>query len=114
MRLLRGLLGSLLWILAALLGLVGVVLCVTVILLPLGIPLVRFAGRLFSRSVQLMLPSALVHPGGELTKAVDNKGRKFRATASDTASNAAKKGRKAARKQRKRLPKRPLRSGMAW
>jgi hypothetical protein len=38
MRLLRGLIGAVLWILAALLGLVGLVLCVTVILLPVGIP----------------------------------------------------------------------------
>ena len=38
MRLLRGLLGALLWILASVLGLVGVLLCVTIILLPVGIP----------------------------------------------------------------------------
>ena len=37
MRIPRALLGSLLWILAAVLGLVAVILCVTVILLPLGI-----------------------------------------------------------------------------
>lgn len=51
--------------------------------------------------MQPMLPSALVHPGGELSKAVNKKGRKFKSTASDTASNAAKKGREVARKQRK-------------
>ena len=48
MRLLRGLLGAVLWILAALLGLVGFVLCVTVILLPLGIPLLGVARRLLT------------------------------------------------------------------
>ncbi len=37
MRLLRGLPGAVLWILAAVLGLVGVLLCVTIILLPLGV-----------------------------------------------------------------------------
>jgi len=62
MRLLRGLLGALLWILAAVLGLVGVLLCVTVILLPVGIPVVKFAGSLFVRSVRLMLPPAFAHP----------------------------------------------------
>ena len=62
MRLLRGLLGALLWILAAVLGLVGVLLCVTVILLPVGIPVVKLAGSMFVRSVRLMLPPALAHP----------------------------------------------------
>ena len=37
MRLIRGLAGALLWLLAAVVGLLGVILCVTVILLPLGI-----------------------------------------------------------------------------
>ena len=121
MRLLRGLPGAVLWILAAVLGLVGVLLCVTVILLPLGIPLVKLAGRLFSRSVQLMLPRALTHPVDELTKAADKnartvrsatsgatghaakKGRKFGTAASDTVAGAAKKGRKVARKRAKNL-----------
>lgn len=40
MRLLRGLPGAVLWILAAVLGLVGALPRVTVILLPLGISLV--------------------------------------------------------------------------
>lgn len=117
MRLLRGLPGAVLWILAAVLGLVGALLCVTVILLPVGIPLVKLAGRLFSRSVQLMLPRGLAHPVDELTKAADRdartvrsaasdaakKGRKFGTSASDTLGGAAKKGRKAARKQAKNL-----------
>jgi hypothetical protein len=62
MRILRGLAGSLLWILAALVGLLGVVSCVTIILLPLGIPLLMLARRLFSRAVKLMLPPAMAHP----------------------------------------------------
>jgi hypothetical protein len=121
MRLLRGLPGAVLWILAAVLGLVGALLCVTVILLPLGIPLVKLAGRLFSRSVQLMLPRGLAHPVDEVAKAADKdartlrsaaseaashaakKGRKFGTAASDTLGGAAKKGRKVARKQTKSL-----------
>ncbi len=67
MRPIRGLLGVLLWIGAALLGLVGLLLCITVILLPVGIPVVKLAGRFFARSVQLMLPRAMAHPVGELT-----------------------------------------------
>lgn len=121
MRLLWGLPGAVLWILAAVLGLVGALLCVTVILLPVGIPLVKLAGRLFSRSVQMMLPHGLTHPVDELTKAADKdartvrsatsdaaghaakKGRKFGTSASDTLGGAVKKGRKAARKQAKNL-----------
>lgn len=65
MRLLKGLLGvvvglltavlgTVLGILAAVLWLVGALLCVTVILLPLGIPVVKLARRLFTLSRQLM------------------------------------------------------------
>lgn len=100
---LRGLLGVLLWIVAALLGLVGLVLCVTVILLPVGIPLVKLAGRFFTRSVQLMLPRAMAHPVDELTKTAQKKGRKVGSAASDTANSTAKKTRKALRSQRKML-----------
>ena len=63
MRLLRGLLGTLLWILAAVVGLVAVILCVTVILLPLGIPLLGYARRLFAQAVRMMLPRAVAHRG---------------------------------------------------
>lgn len=110
MRLLRGLLGTLLWIVAALLGLVGVVLCVTVILLPLGIPLTVLAGRLFAHAVRLMLPRQLAHPVREVTKTTDDlakatrkKGRKIRSTSSDAVASTTKKARKAMRKQRKLL-----------
>lgn len=103
MRLIRGLLGVLLWIVAALLGLVGLVLCVTVILLPVGIPIVKMAGRFFTSSVQLMLPRAVAHPVDELTKTAHKKGRKVGSVASDTANSTAKKARKAVRNQRKLL-----------
>jgi hypothetical protein len=111
MRLLRGLLGALLWILAAVLGLVGVLLCVTVILLPVGIPVVKLAGSMFVRSVRLMLPPALAHPVDTLvahpvdtlTMAAEEKGRKVGSAMSDAAREAAKKGQKVANKQRKRL-----------
>ncbi|HEX6517459.1 MAG TPA: hypothetical protein VF049_17980 [Nocardioidaceae bacterium] len=72
MRLLRGVLGALAWIAAALLGLVAAILCVTVILLPLGIPLLAVSRRLFGQAVKLMLPPKVVHPGKEMRK----KGRK--------------------------------------
>jgi hypothetical protein len=99
MRLLRGLLGALLWIIAALLGLVGLVLCVTVVLLPLGIPVLALARRLITRAVQLMLPRSLAHPVHEISKTTKKGGQNVGSVASD----AAKKGRKVLRQQRKRL-----------
>jgi hypothetical protein len=90
MRLLRGLLGALLWILGALLGLVGFVLCVTIILLPLGIPLLALARRLLTVAVQLMLPRALAHPVNEVTKTAKKKGRGARAVTSTTADDISK------------------------
>jgi hypothetical protein len=62
MRLLRGLGGLLLWLAAALVGLVAVILCVTVILLPLGLPLLGYARRLLALSIKLMLPRSVAHP----------------------------------------------------
>jgi hypothetical protein len=56
MRLLRGLAGVLLWVVALLLALVAVVLCVTVLLIPLGLPLLGYARRLFTFSARLMFP----------------------------------------------------------
>ncbi len=51
---LTALLGTVLGILAAVLWLVGALLCVTVILIPLGIPVVRLANRLFGIARKLM------------------------------------------------------------
>ena len=99
MRLLRGLLGALLWIVAALLGLLGFVACVTVILLPLGIPLLVFARRLLTRAVQLMLPRSLAHPVDEITKTTKKKGRRAKAATTAAADDFSKK----ARKLRKRV-----------
>lgn len=106
MRFLRALLGSLLWVLAGVVGLVGALLCVTLILLPLGIPLLFLARKLFRYSMTLFLPRAVRHPAQELRK-----------KASDGASGAGdslglsrkslkrgrKKGRKAVDKGRKTL-----------
>jgi hypothetical protein len=103
MRLLRGLLGALLWILASVLGLVGVLLCVTIILLPAGIPIVKIAGSLFRRSMRLFLPSALAHPVDNLTTTAKKQRRKAGSTMSDAAHGAVKKGRKVAHRQRRRL-----------
>ena len=68
MRLLRAFAGVLLWILAGVLGLVSLLVCVTIILLPLGIPLFRLSKALFGKSVRLMLPPAVAHPVKETRK----------------------------------------------
>ncbi|MGY4650259.1 hypothetical protein [Mycobacterium sp. URHB0021] len=101
MRLLRGLLGALLWVLGAVLGLVGLVLCVTVILLPLGIPVVAFAGRIFAYAVKMMLPRSIAHPIDEFTKTTKTKSRKIRSASADAVADTTKKARKVVRKQRK-------------
>lgn len=114
MRLLRGLLGSLLWVVAALLGLVSLILCVTVILLPLGIPLFRLAKALFAKSVRLMLPSAVAHPVKHAGKKSDKAtsglsgmlhrgAEKSRKAKPEALEKTAKKGRKLVKKQRTRL-----------
>lgn len=54
MRALRGLLDAVLGIPAALLWLIGGVLCVTVILIPQGRPVIRLARRPFTLAERLM------------------------------------------------------------
>ena len=54
-------LGVVLGILAGVIWLVGIVLCVTVILLPLGIPVIKLGARLFTLAGDLM-PRSLGRP----------------------------------------------------
>jgi hypothetical protein len=56
MRLLRALGGTVLWLLAAVLGLVGAILCVTIVLLPVGLAVLGYARRLFTSAAKLMAP----------------------------------------------------------
>ena len=86
-RLLRGLLGALLWILASLVGLLGVVACVTLILLPLGIPLLMLARRLFGKSLRLFMPPAIAHPAKETRR----RGEKHQEAAGKLGKNAKRK-----------------------
>ena len=87
---------GLLWILAGLLGLVGGLLCVTIILLPLGIPILMLARKLFTASGRLLLPRPVKHPVKEAAKAFQGGGGDVKA--------AAKRGRKALRKTHEALP----------
>ena len=95
MRGLRALAGSLLWILACVVTLVGALLSVTLILAPIGIPLLFLARRLFGASMAMFLPRTLRHPAQEL-------GRKGRDAAKDTGTKIRKKTGKKRRWGRKR------------
>ena len=116
MRLPRALAGALLWILASVVGLLGALLCVTIIGLPIGIFLIRRAGRMFSTAVRLMLPSELAHPieeakssAREKTKVGADRGKDTADKAKDTAEKArkaAKKTKKKSKKKRKSLESR--------
>jgi hypothetical protein len=101
MRLPRAVLGALVWILAAVVGLLGALLSVTVIGLPLGIPLLLGARRLFQAAVRMMLPSHLAHPVQE-TK---TSGRKKGKEATEKGKRATKKGRKTGKELSRRSSK---------
>jgi hypothetical protein len=113
MRLLRALVGSLLWILAGVIGLVAVLLCATIILLPLGIPLLMLARRLFRYSMALFMPRKARHPAQELGRSVRDHADEVKSSVSDATPDlkrtrkagkkARKKGRSFVRHQRKRL-----------
>lgn len=76
MRILAALAGAVLWILAGLVGLVGVLLCVTLVLLPLGIPVLMIARRLFRFAMTLMLPREVRHPVDALGRSAERAGKK--------------------------------------
>jgi len=107
MRLLRAFAGVLLWILAGVLGLVSLLLCVTILLLPLGIPLFRLSRKLFGKSVRLMLPAGVAHPVKETRK----KGEKAKPEVPEVASRAGRKLRKATGKKGRKLRRKARRKG---
>lgn len=114
MRILGVLLGSLLWIVAGVVGLLGVVLSVTIILLPIGIPLLMLARRLFQMATMMVLPRKVRHPVDEMKKKTPDAvksgraGRKARKKVTKKVTKkpgkTADRARKTAKKQRKKLP----------
>jgi hypothetical protein len=102
MRVLRGLGGALLWIVGGLVGLVAVLLCVTVILLPVGLPLLRLSKTMIGNAVRLMLPRPLAHPVKETEKSGKRLGRKAKAK-TPSLDVDTKKMRKKAKKLRKKV-----------
>ena len=105
MRFVRGLGGVLLWLLASIVGLLGAVLCVTIILLPLGIPLLLVARRMFATSMKLLLPREMTHPVDEASKSLRKTGKKARKKlkGGHGTGDVASAGKKAGKKARKKL-----------
>jgi hypothetical protein len=104
MKPLRWMAAGLLWILAGLLGLVGGLLCVTIILLPLGIPILMLARRLFTRSARLVVPKPVKHPVGESGKAFKGRGKDVAKAAKGGTKTAGRQGRKALKNTRDAMP----------
>jgi hypothetical protein len=103
-RALRAVGAVLLMVLGTVLLVVALVLCITIILLPLGLPVGYVAVRLWKYALQLLLPrEADVRRG--LRKGF--RVREFRAAASQAGRHTArarKRLRKQARKTRRKLP----------
>lgn len=78
MRVLRAVGGAVLWLLATVVGLLGAVLSITIVLLPIGIPLLLLAGSLFRRSMALLLPRSVLHPVEETGKTAKHKAKRLR------------------------------------
>jgi hypothetical protein len=111
MRLLRALAGAVLWILAALVGLLGALLCVTVIGLPLGIPLIMAARRLFGAAVRLMLPRHVAHPVQEAKDSTRRRGSKAGNKAVETGPDLSGFSKRFRKRAGKELPQKGKAAG---
>jgi len=103
MRVLRGLGGTVLWLFACVVGLVAVILCVTVLLLPVGIPLLKVARRMFGTALRLMMPRPLAHPLQSAKDSVSGTASKAGSSVSDTVERATTKPSKLPWRRRKRF-----------
>lgn len=103
MKPLRWLGASLIGLVAGVLGLVGVLLCVTVIGLPLGIPVLMLAGKLGRWAGQLVVPRKLRHPVQELEGAASDAAGEVGSRTGDLADTATSSASKSLSKADKRL-----------
>jgi hypothetical protein len=114
MKPLRWLLAGLLWILTGVVALLGVIACVTVILLPLGVPLLLLARRLATAAGKLVVPKAVRHPirelGAKSSQAAEGLGKRGRRAAGAgreaVTTSAPKKAAKARKQVVKKLRRR--------
>jgi hypothetical protein len=89
MKLLRWLAAAVVWILAGVVGLLGAVLSVTILLLPLGLPLLWLARRLYGLAGSLVLPRAARHPVSTTQDKAEAVGRKARKKMQKTVGDVA-------------------------
>jgi len=108
MKLLRWVAASLLGLVAGLVGLLGVVLTATLVLAPIGIPLLFLARRLFSTTGRLVVPRAVRHPLQELDRAgsdaTDDVTRTVRKKWRKGSKDVRKRGRKLGKRVRDKAP----------
>jgi hypothetical protein len=111
MKALRVLGGSLLWILAGVTGLLGGLLTITLVLAPLGIPLLLVARKLLRYSMRFFVPHGLRHPA----KAAGSSARKAIPDVSTPDLKLERRARKAKKKvkRRRRKMRRRLADGLA-
>jgi hypothetical protein len=76
MRALRAVAGVLVWLLASVLLLLAIVLCLTVLLLPVGLALGFVAVRLYALGLRLFLPR-----GRDIEKGVRKQARRWKKSA---------------------------------
>jgi hypothetical protein len=109
MWLLRGLGASLLWIVAGLVGLVGIILSATLILLPVGIPLLMLAKRIFGYSMVLLVPGKVRHPVASMEDSVQNGTKRLFRRSKKGSVGPPSLGRKSKTKRLKKKAKKVLR-----
>lgn len=95
------------WLVAGVVAALGVLLSITIILLPLGIPLLLISRRLFGLSARLILPKAVVHPVKELQKRATDAPQRALGRGRDSVTKAARRRRRPP--LRKRMKKRARR-----
>ena len=105
MRMMRGLGGALLWIVGCLVGLVAVLLCVTIILAPVGIMLFRVARRFIDKAILLMLPRPVAHPVQSLGRGSKRTRRKAEDAMPSVDVDTKKLGKRARKKSKKAVKK---------
>ena len=109
MKALRWTGAALLSLLGGLLGLVGVLLSITLVLAPIGIPLLFLSRRLFRTAGDLVIPRKVRHPLEAISEAASDAGGGVAETARKRGKAVKKplkkQGRRARRKAAKKLKK---------
>ncbi|HEY8526900.1 MAG TPA: hypothetical protein VIL48_18150 [Acidimicrobiales bacterium] len=65
------------WLAAGVVAALGVLLSATIVLLPLGVPLLLLSRKLYARFARLVLPRAVAHPVREAKRRVRRVSRRL-------------------------------------